>query len=235
MTDQTIKDTRAWFEAHGMALDASPASQARILTNQLMNTFGELFKRRAPILASSMVEQTANASKAALHASLKQASGGLSLKTGGVSPELNELMKAKIQENVGLIRTIASDYLHRVQQEVMRSITQGNKDLIETLQELGAKTERKAELIALDQTRKTFSAINRIRSQELGVTKYEWVHSGGSAHPRELHMDMSGNIYSYDDPPIIDEKTGETGNPGDAINCRCTARPVIELELEDAP
>jgi uncharacterized protein with gpF-like domain len=44
---------------------------------------------------------------------------------------------------------------------------------------------------------------------------------------------MDGNVYSFDDPPIIDKNTGERGIPGQAINCRCFMVPVIEFEDEE--
>jgi uncharacterized protein with gpF-like domain len=45
---------------------------------------------------------------------------------------------------------------------------------------------------------------------------------------------MDGKIFSFDDLPIIDRKTGERGIPGQAINCRCTMTPVYEFDSEDA-
>ena len=66
--------------------------------------------------------------------------------------------------------------------------------------------------------------------EKLGLKKFEWLHSGGGHHPRPDHVAMSGNIYSFTSLPIIDSKTGERGIPGQAINCKCVMRPVIEFE-----
>ncbi len=88
---------------------------------------------------------------------------------------------------------------------------------------------RRANMIALDQTRKAMSNLSQGRLEKIGMKKYRWLHTGGSVEPRELHKRMSGNIYSWDAPPVIDEKTGERGHPATAINCRCVAIPVIDF------
>ena len=94
-----------------------------------------------------------------------------------------------------------------------------------------------AALIARDQTSKATAAINRARMQGLGVRKFKWLHSGGGKEPRPLHKNtLNGNVYSMDDPPVIDEKTGERGIPGALVSCRCLAIPVITFGDEsDSP
>jgi hypothetical protein len=74
-------------------------------------------------------------------------------------------------------------------------------------------------LIARDQVRKVTTAINVERAKSAGITKFRWRHSGGGSEPRQDHVDMDGMIFSYDDPPVIDERTGERGYPGQLINC----------------
>jgi SPP1 gp7 family putative phage head morphogenesis protein len=88
---------------------------------------------------------------------------------------------------------------------------------------------RHAKFVALDQIRKASENVNAARLQSLGVEEYVWMHTGGERYPRKLHMRYSGRTFRYDDPPIIDERTGERGKPGDAINCRCRARPVVNF------
>jgi SPP1 gp7 family putative phage head morphogenesis protein len=102
------------------------------------------------------------------------------------------------------------------------------------LQEYEGVTLRRARNIALDQTRKAYNNINKGRMQAIGVQKFEWVHSGGGQKPRELHIELDGQVFSFDDLPVIDERTGERGIPGQAINCRCTMVPVIEFETDGA-
>lgn len=219
-----------------MATDESITSQARIITNKLLSRFETLFGRAAPIEAEKMVGRANKASKVALGESLKQLSGGLTIKTDFLTPGLKEVTKAAVVENVSLIKSIATEYLTNVQKAVMRSITNGSglESLVPNLQKYEGITYRKAKNIALDQTRKAYNSINAGRMKKIGIKKFEWVHSGGGQKPRQDHIDMSGNIYSFDDLPIIDKKTGERGIPGQAINCKCTMIPVTEYDEESS-
>jgi len=69
--------------------------------------------------------------------------------------------------------------------------------------------------------------------EKVGVKKFKWLHSGGGQKPRKDHIEMNGNIYSFDDLPVIDKRTGERGIPGQAINCRCRMAPVIEFDNDE--
>lgn len=242
MAKQTRRELMRLFESDDAkqfyAQDASIASQARILLNKLQRDFAKQFGDRSKLVTRRMVKDVDKASKSTLHASLKELSGGLSLKTDILTGELKEILTATIAENVDLIKTIPSTYFHNVRGAVMRSITQpdsgGLSRLVERLDKqltARARQERnKARNLALDQTRKTYNNLNKGRMEAVGLNKFEWVHSMGGQNPRPLHQkELNGKVFSFDDLPIIDEKTGERGIPGQAINCRCTMLPVIEF------
>lgn len=238
MTAQTKREILKLFETDAAAShfgqDATIASQSRILMSSLGEKFAALFAKRARPLAEAMVKDAAKTSTTALHSSLQKLSGGMSLKTSVMGGSLEEIYKASIAENVSLIKSIASEYLQKVEGSVMRSITSGNglQDLIPALEQYEGMTHRRARNIALDQTRKAYNSINRGRMQAIGVQKFMWHHSGGGAHPREDHIEMDGKIYRFDDPPVIDQRTGERGIPGQAPNCRCTMSPVFDFSKE---
>lgn len=238
MTAQVKREVLRLFKTDAAAAhfgeDATIASQSRILINSLANRFTDLFAKKAKPLAEGMVADTNKSGTKALHSSLQKLSGGMSLKTSLSSPTLNEITKAAVAENVSLIKSIASEYLQKVEGAVMRSITTGNglQDLVPALEQYEGQTHRRAKNIALDQTRKAYNSINRGRMEALGVQKFMWHHSGGGAHPREDHVDMDGEIFSFDKLPIIDKRTGERGIPGQAPNCRCTMSPVFDFSKE---
>lgn len=234
MTAQVKREVLRLFKTDAAAAhfgeDATIASQSRILINSLANRFTDLFAKKAKPLAEGMVADADKSGTKALHASLQKLSGGMSLKTSLASPGLAEITKAVVAENVGLIKSIASEYLQKVEGAVMRSITTGSglQDLIPALEQFDGQTHRRARNIALDQTRKAYNSINRGRMEALGVKKFMWHHSGGGAHPREDHVAMDGQIYRFDNLPVIDKRTGERGIPGQAINCRCVMSPVFD-------
>jgi SPP1 gp7 family putative phage head morphogenesis protein len=221
---------KLWREYGPITQDASLASQARIALNRLRDRFAKLFAKAAPTITERMLGGVDKASAASLGESLKALSGGVTLKTQVMPAALKESMTAATAENVALIKSVATQYHDRVEGAVMRSIQQGGEGratIAEELQKIGGMTERRVKIIAEDQTRKATTAANALRAKSLGIRKFRWVHSGGGAEPRRSHIEASGNIYSYDDPPRIGDN-GEAVLPGQAIGCRCVSVPVLE-------
>lgn len=213
------------------AMDASLSSNARIILNKLIAKFSSIFDEQSLELAKDMVYDQNKYSDKSLNQSINQLTGGLELQSDFIPASLKEVIKAAIQENVYLIKSIPDKYFLDISGSVMRSITGGGgvNQLIKDLNKYTAQSKRRVKNIALDQTRKAYNAINRQRMLSAGYKKFMWLHSGGGQNPRKEHIKMNGNIYSFDDPPVIDKKTGEKGFPGQAINCGCTMKPVYEF------
>lgn len=218
------------------AMDASLASQAKILLNGLMSRFTQLFEKQSKTLAERMVDGAAKSSQAALHGSLKALSGGLSLKTGVVPEGMQDVAKAVVEENVSLIKSIPQQYFKDITGSVMRSITTGRglADLVPAIEKYDGQTKRRAKNLALDQTRKAYNSINKQRMQAVGVKQFEWLHSGGGKVPRESHLKISGHIFNfaslYAEQEALGVPVSDRGIPGEAINCRCTMLPVISFD-----
>lgn len=228
------KNSKEYFEQQKKAtMDASVTSKAKKLMNKLTRKYTQLFKQKAPTFAENMLNGSLATSETTLKTSLKKLSGGLTLNTGIVPSGMEDAAKAIIQENVALIKSIPVEYLDDVQGAVMRSISagEGGETIEESLRKYNGISERRVRNIALDQTRKAYNAINKMRMQAVGVKKFEWVHSGGGQHPRQSHMDLNGHIFSFDDLPLKGEEGFINGQyPGQAINCACTMVPVIEFD-----
>lgn len=224
--------------AKGFAMDASITSAFRIVMGRLDKKYESIFAKHGKGYAEYMAKQSLNNSKITLGASLKKLSDGLTIKTDLVTGQLNEILKASVLENTNLIKSLKDGYLGGVESDVLRSITRtdtgglkGLQDSIhESLSDRYKRHKNKAKNIALDQTRKVYNNVNAERMKKVGVKKFEWHHSGGSQKPRQDHIDMDGKIYSFDDLPVIDKHTGETGITGQAVNCRCFMTPVISFE-----
>ena len=52
---------------------------------------------------------------------------------------------------------------------------------------------------------------------------------------RKDHKRLNGKIFSWNDPPVIDTRTGRRGHPGDDYQCRCVAIPVFDFDTLDVP
>lgn len=238
MAKETEREIVALFNSptakasHVMTEDASIASQSRILMNAIQRKWEKVFTDLSRPWSEEFVAQTAAASRVDLRKSFA-AMGAAAEITPTVlrGGPVGDIVKATVAENVGLIKSIPIEYLDGIRVKVTSAITTGNGlgDILPYLKnELGV-ADRRANNIALDQTRKTYNAINKGRMQNAGVESFEWIHTGGGQKPRPHHEEMSGNIYRFDDLPVIEPRTGERGIPGQAINCRCTMRPVLDF------
>lgn len=217
-------------------MDASISSMAQRLLNEITKKYDNIFGDASKLLSRRMVDQADKMSQRQISNSIKKMTGGVTLKGDILSSDLKETMKASISANADLIVSIESQYIDKVKDAVYRSIASGNgmADLKPFFEKQFGMTERKAKNIALDQTRKAYSSLNADRMRKVGMNKFEWVHSGGGHKPRELHITdwpagLNGGIFDVNDPPVIDEKTGERGLPGHAINCKCVMRPLLEF------
>ncbi|MEE3609691.1 phage minor head protein [Avibacterium paragallinarum] len=157
---------------------------------------------------------------------LQQATG-LDLKSYIQSnPTVNDKVNQLAQANVQLIKSIHNQYLDKVQTVVHQSVLNGklNRDLLKSLKEIGNITEKRAKLIARDQSSKFNGAIDQAQQEALGITHYIWSTSGDE-RVRESHAENEGKIFSWASPP-------PTGHPTHEVNCRCVALPYFGKDSE---
>ncbi|AZD84999.1 Plasmid-related protein [Pseudomonas chlororaphis subsp. aureofaciens] len=215
-----------------ITLDATVATMARRALTELKARFTRLFSIHSKTMIENLFGQIDQASKNGLKSSLRELSGGITLKTPSMPAALVEMMQASTTANVSLIKSIPAEFHAKIEGVVLRSIQPGGnglQDVFEALSKQEGITQRRAKFIAEDQTRKVTTAMNSARMQSTGIKQFEWIHSGGGAEPRKLHLDLDGQVFRFDDLPVIDERTGERGLPGQLPNCRCTMRPVLNF------
>lgn len=91
--------------------------------------------------------------------------------------------------------------------------------------------ERKAEFLARNESGIASSVLKATHYQDMGCTHFKWLRST-SKEKRELHLEYAKetgnkygiggtNIFAFDNPPIIDERTGQRGLPQQIYNCSC--------------
>lgn len=99
-------------------------------------------------------------------------------------------------------------------------------------------SQRKAKFLARQETSLLMTKFKQVRYESAGVRKYKWatVHNPKDSSPDEhkpgnvryYHGLLDGKVFSWENPPIVDEK-GNRKNPGQDCNCRCTAIPIVEF------
>lgn len=133
-----------------------------------------------------------------------------------------------VNDGVSLIKTIPQDSLDAMENIVMDGFVDG-KSLTDIQRDIQAQygiDKRHAAFIARDQTAKLNAAITERQQKDAGVRRYKWSTSGDE-RVRSDHKKLDGRVFSYDDPPVVDSRTGRRCNPGQDYNCRCVAIPVL--------
>ena len=141
---------------------------------------------------------------------------------------VEEQAQIAIGENVALIKSIGNQYLDNVRAAVWRSVKGGYdlESLVKQLMQIDGVTERRAKLIARDQTAKANQAFEKGRALELGITHAIWRHSSAGRTFRHDHVKANGMKYEIEKGAYI---SGEYIQPAEKINCRCRASLVIEI------
>lgn len=137
--------------------------------------------------------------------------------------------------NVDLISTIPQASLGKMKEIVLEGYQNGkpHKQVVKEMQETYNMDKSHARFIARDQVAKLNSDITKHQQKDAGVGKYKWSDSGDS-RVREGHSKLNNKIFSWDDPPVVDDK-GRRCHPGQDYRCRCVALPVFEIETLDLP
>lgn len=180
--------------------------------------------RHAKLIAGEMVGGVNEKNKKRFYKALQNATG-VSL-NGIISEEnLQPMLTSSINDNVSLIKSIPDEYFKKlntiVSQGTMRGKSSGG--IIKDILALGKSTKKRAKLIARDQTQKVNAAITQGRQENLGVTEYIW-RTSSDERVRESHKSKNGKRFKWSDPPK------DTGHPGQDIQCRCIAEPVIPVD-----
>ncbi len=153
---------------------------------------------------------------------------------------LGEFYRQQLQvwvaDNVSLIKSIPQETLANMQYIVLGGFRSGKTttSIIKEIRQVYGVGKRKAQLIARDQMAKLNADIARSQQEDAGVREYTWRTSGDS-RVRERHRELNGKVFSWDNPPVVDLKTGRRCHPGQDYQCRCVAIPKFDIDTLDLP
>jgi uncharacterized protein with gpF-like domain len=213
-----------------MATDADPASLMNRVIKKLADRWIKKFADAALKMAEYYTTSIDKRDSAQLKSALKDSGIMIDFKT---TPEMDAILTANIQQQVELIKSIPEQYFTKIQGAVMRSVSVGGdlKTLTDELMDMGHSTQKRAEFIARDQSRKAFSTIKLGRMKDIGVIEGIWKHSHAGRKPRPSHLAADGERFKLSEGLFLD---GKWTVPGYEPNCGCTFRPILpELKGDD--
>lgn len=222
-----VRRTLETLYSEELAQDApSPTKALQLALQRWANQTIKRFDLASERIADAFATRSRQATQAAMMAQLKRA--GFTVK---FEPTLKsiEAFRVVAAENVALIKSIPRKYHAEVEQKVWNAVRNGSdlNKLSGELRKAHGSTIKRAALIARDQNAKAKAVIERVRQQELGITRGIWMHSHAGKEPRPTHVAMNNKPYDLS-KGMWDSDEGEWVHPGQLINCRCTMRPVIE-------
>ena len=104
------------------------------------------------------------------------------------------------------------------------------KDIADYLSQQFGVSQRHAKFLARNETAIATTSYLAAKYKNEGFLYYKW-HCIKDGRERPLHHELDGHVFRFDNPPIIDERTGQKGIPGQTYNCRCTFSPYIDGEF----
>jgi len=148
-----------------------------------------------------------------------------------VKPDITAHMQKKLvkdyTENQHLnIKDWAPEEVERLRKIVEKTAKSGYRrgELREFIKSEWEVTANKAKFLARQETSLFLSKLRRERFLEAGITKYRW-SAIKDARLRDRHEHLHGQVFSFGEPPITDDK-GNRNEPGEDYNCRCVAIPI---------
>lgn len=154
-----------------------------------------------------------------------------------VGPKLTKEGRARFAEEYTTnlqryVKDFTEKEVLKLRKTVQKHVSDGGRyeDLVKSIEKSYGVTTNKAKFLARQETNLMTSAFKKTRLTDYGVNEYRWSTVAGSAsHPvRPMHKRLDGKTFSWDAPPITDDK-GNRNHPGEDYNCRCKAIPIVRF------
>lgn len=141
-----------------------------------------------------------------------------------------EMLDDWVSQNVALIKTIPQETLDGIREIVYEGFGNGRTttSILEEIQRTYSMSKKHARMIARDQMAKLNADLAKRQQTDAGVEEYKW-STARDVRVRPRHKHLNGKTFRWDDPPVVDTKTGRRCHPGQDYQCRCVAIPVFNI------
>lgn len=209
----------------GLVTDAWPETLARIMAGVRLELSRQLTEQEARQLAERTGKGVIDTNRLRVARQLRTILG---IDVLGQDPDLRTKAAAFTADNVKLIKSVPEQYLDDVEELVSTNVRQGLRayQIVNLIRDRYGVSDRRAALIAEDQTHKFNGELTRTRHESLGITHYIW-RTARDGRVRSAHAKLDGKKFKYKHPPVVDPRRGRRANPGGDYRCRCTAEPWI--------
>jgi SPP1 gp7 family putative phage head morphogenesis protein len=183
-------------------------------------------------IASKMVNRVTMTNQKKTNNTVKNAIG-VDLTNIIASENLTEFVEAQTIQNAELIKSVPQDAINDIRRIVLNGLTEGLRAEEITKQISGTsvnstfnKMNNRIKTIARTEVAKLNSQITNRRLTNLGIKRAIWDATNDS-RTRACHAARDGKEYDIA-KGLYSSCDGLTIQPGQEINCRCVAVPIVE-------
>lgn len=193
---------------------------------QLLDAYAEMLKPWATMTASNMLMDVALRDESAWKTMAKEMSRSLREEITGAPT--GRVLQELLAEQVDLITSIPREAGQRVHELTLKGLEDSTRasEIAKEIMRSGEVAKSRAMLIARTEVSRTATSLTQARAQFVGSDSYIWRTSSDS-DVRADHRKLNGKVFRWDDPPVVDDRSGMRAHPGCSPNCRCYAEPII--------
>lgn len=143
-----------------------------------------------------------------------------------IPPARGVLEQVVLEERARVLASYIRDIPAKLQSDVAAQVLKARDeglstvDLGKLIAERTGIAQGRAALIARDQLGTLNGELTKRRHTAAGIARYRW-QTARDERVRPAHRDVQGKVFLWEAPPDI-------GHPGEPINCRCIAIPVLD-------
>jgi SPP1 gp7 family putative phage head morphogenesis protein len=208
------------------------ADQLTQLIGRLSLKYSNIATADAMPVSEKMVKSISSKNQKAFNTLVNKAVG-VDLSSIIADEGLEDFLEAQVNKNVALIKSIPDEYFKSIETIVMNGTANGLRweqmareiGGVKDISSVNGKLQNRIKLIARNETSNINASINKRRQENLNIKEFKWV-TAEDERVRDSHAKLNGKVFSWDDLPIVD---GVSTSPGQPINCRRVAVPIIRL------
>ena len=212
-------------------IKATTAGKVALLQKFLTSQLGNLTEEAKKLMFNTAVEQIMQDLQERVYKNAQERKIEL------ITPKLTDFRANEIAKNYAnnldfWIKNWTEDRIIKMREAVGQMAIDGKSinSIAEYIEYEFGVSSRHAKFLARNESAMATTSYLEAKYKDEGITEFKW-YTNIDGRERPLHKELNGHVFRFDDPPIIDERTGEKGLPAQTYNCRCTFAPVINKEF----
>jgi SPP1 gp7 family putative phage head morphogenesis protein len=191
-----------------------------------LEKYSDVLDPWARATAARMVEEVARRDANAWNATAQEL--GQNLRHAIESTPIGHTMQTLIADQVDEIKSIPLEAASRVFNLAMEAHAGGRRsaEIAEEILRTEDVTVARARMLARSAVSTASSTLVESRALYVGSPGYFWRTSKDS-DVRKDHNELDGTFHRWDEPPIVDKRSGFRSHPGCNANCRCWPQVVL--------